>query len=110
MVSLIERIELRIVALSGPTHAEEVIMDLPTTIVSASKDIKAAEYVQTVFNTSCLRVSTNDDLLGVELCGATKNIIALACGIAMGLGCGDNAKAALITRGIAEISRLGAAM
>jgi glycerol-3-phosphate dehydrogenase (NAD(P)+) len=102
--------ELRIVALSGPTHAEEVIMDLPTTIVSASKDIKAAEYVQTVFNTSCLRVYTNDDLLGVELCGATKNIIALACGIAMGLGCGDNAKAALITRGIAEISRLGAAM
>ena len=102
--------ELRIVALSGPTHAEEVIMDLPTTIVSASKDIKAAEYVQTVFNTSCLRVYTNDDLLGVELCGATKNIIALACGIAMGIGCGDNAKAAIITRGIAEISRLGAAM
>lgn len=101
---------LKIVALSGPTHAEEVIMDLPTTIVSASKDIKAAEYVQTVFNTSCLRVYTNDDLLGVELCGATKNIIALACGIAMGIGCGDNAKAAIITRGIAEISRLGAAM
>lgn len=102
--------EIKIVALSGPTHAEEVVRDLPTTIVSASKDIDAAEYVQTVFNTNCMRVYTNDDLLGVELCGATKNIIALACGIAMGLGCGDNAKAALITRGIAEISRLGLAM
>ncbi len=102
--------EIKIVALSGPTHAEEVVKDLPTTIVSASKDIDAAEYVQAIFNTNCMRVYTNDDLLGVELCGATKNIIALACGIAMGLGCGDNAKAALITRGIAEISRLGAAM
>ena len=101
---------IKIVALSGPTHAEEVIKDLPTTIVSASKDIQAAEYVQAVFNTSCMRVYTNDDILGVELCGATKNIIALACGVAMGIGCGDNAKAAIITRGIAEISRLGAAM
>ena len=101
---------VNIVALSGPTHAEEVVRDLPTTIVSASKDIRSAEYVQSVFNTQCMRVYTNDDLLGVELCGATKNIIALACGVAMGLGCGDNAKAALITRGIAEISRLGAAM
>lgn len=101
---------IKIVALSGPTHAEEVIKDLPTTIVSASKDIQAAEYVQAVFNTSGMRVYTNDDIVGVELCGATKNIIALACGIAMGIGCGDNAKAAIITRGIAEISRLGAAM
>lgn len=101
---------IKIVALSGPTHAEEVVKDLPTTIVSASRDIKSAEYVQSVFNTTCMRVYTNDDILGVELCGATKNIIALACGVAMGLGCGDNAKAALITRGIAEISRLGAAM
>lgn len=102
--------DIAIVALSGPTHAEEVIKDLPTTIVSASKDMQAAEYVQSVFNTECMRVYTNDDILGVELCGATKNIIALACGIAMGLGCGDNTKAAIITRGIAEISRLGAAM
>ena len=102
--------EVSIVALSGPTHAEEVVRDLPTTIVSASKDIKSAEYVQSIFNTQCMRVYTNDDILGVELCGATKNIIALACGVAMGLGCGDNAKAAIITRGIAEISRLGAAM
>ena len=101
---------VKIVALSGPTHAEEVVKDLPTTIVSASKDMASAEYVQSVFNTSCMRVYTNDDILGVELCGATKNIIALACGIAVGLGCGDNARAAIITRGIAEISRLGAAM
>ena len=102
--------DVSIVALSGPTHAEEVIKDLPTTIVSASRDIKAAEYVQNVFNTECMRVYTNDDILGVELCGATKNIIALSCGIAMGLGCGDNARAAIITRGIAEITRLGLAM
>lgn len=102
--------DIRIVALSGPTHAEEVVKDYPTTIVSASKDLKAAEFVQKVFNTNCMRVYTNDDILGVELCGAMKNIIALACGIAVGLGCGDNAKAALITRGIAEISRLGTAM
>ena len=102
--------DVSIVALSGPTHAEEVIKDLPTTIVSASRDIKSAEYVQNVFNTECMRVYTNDDILGVELCGATKNIIALSCGIAMGLGCGDNARAAIITRGIAEITRLGLAM
>lgn len=102
--------DVSIVALSGPTHAEDVIKDLPTTIVSASRDITAAEYVQNVFNTEFMRVYTNDDILGVELCGALKNIIAVACGIAMGLGCGDNARAAIITRGIVEISRLGAAM
>ena len=101
---------VKMVALSGPTHAEEVIRDLPTTIVSASKDAQAAEFVQKVFTTGCLRVYTNDDVLGVELCGALKNVIALASGIATGLGCGDNAKAALITRGIAEISRLGTAI
>ena len=99
-----------LVALSGPTHAEEVIKDIPTTIVSASKDTNAAAFVQDVFTTDRLRVYTNDDILGVELCGALKNVIALACGIASGLGYGDNTKAALITRGIAEISRLGAAM
>ena len=102
--------EVRLVALSGPTHAEEVVKSLPTTIVSASDDADAAEFVQRIFTTGCMRVYTNDDVRGVELCGAMKNIIALACGIATGLGCGDNAKAALITRGIAEISRLGAAM
>lgn len=102
--------KIKIVALSGPTHAEDVVKDLPTTIVSASKDSAAAEYVQKIFTTNCMRVYTNDDIHGVELCGALKNVIALACGIASGLGCGDNARAALITRGIAEISRLGMAM
>jgi glycerol-3-phosphate dehydrogenase (NAD(P)+) len=102
--------KIRIVALSGPTHAEDVVKDLPTTIVSASKDTEAAKFVQKVFTTKCMRVYTNDDIHGVELCGALKNVIALACGIAAGLGCGDNAKAALITRGIAEISRLGMSM
>ncbi|MBO5305394.1 MAG: NAD(P)-dependent glycerol-3-phosphate dehydrogenase [Clostridia bacterium] len=101
---------VKLVALSGPTHAEEVVKDLPTTIVSASSDEKAALLVQKVFTTPCMRVYTNDDVLGVELCGALKNVIALAAGIALGLGCGDNTKAALITRGIAEMSRLGTAM
>ena len=101
---------VKLVALSGPTHAEEVARDLPTTIVSASEDPAAAELVQEVFTTGCMRVYTNDDVHGVELCGALKNVIALGCGISTGLGFGDNAKAALITRGIAEISRLGAAM
>lgn len=101
---------VKLVALSGPTHAEEVAKDLPTTIVSACADIHAAEMVQDVFMNTCMRVYTNADMLGVELCGAMKNIIALAAGISVGLGYGDNAKAALITRGIAEISRLGMAM
>ena len=106
----IKNSSVKLVALSGPTHAEEVVMDLPTTIVSACEDPVAAKYVQEVFTTNALRVYTNDDVRGVELCGALKNVIALASGIATGLGCGDNAKAALITRGIAEISRLGTAM
>lgn len=101
---------LRLVALSGPTHAEEVARDMPTTIVSASIDQGAAETVQDVFMNTCLRVYTNEDILGVELCGALKNIIALACGIATGLGYGDNTRAALITRGMAEITRLGLSM
>lgn len=101
---------VKLVALSGPTHAEEVAKDLPTTIVSACEDQEAAEFVQNVFFNTCMRVYTNEDVLGVELCGAMKNIIALASGIAVGLGCGDNTKAALITRGIAEITRLGLAM
>ncbi len=100
----------RLVALSGPTHAEEVARDLPTTIVSACADAEAARFVQEVFAGTCMRVYTNDDVIGVELCGAMKNIIALASGISTGLGFGDNTKAALITRGIVEISRLGSAM
>ena len=101
---------VKLVALSGPTHAEEVAKDLPTTIVSACTDLEAAKLVQTVFGNTCMRVYTNDDVHGVELCGAMKNIIALASGIALGLGYGDNTKAALITRGMAEITRLGTAM
>ena len=99
--------KVEIVALSGPTHAEEVARDLPSAIVSACKDVAAAEKVQDVFMNSCMRVYTNTDVKGVELCGALKNIIALAAGMSAGLGYGDNAKAALITRGLAEITRLG---
>lgn len=102
--------KVRLVALSGPTHAEEVALDMPTTIVSASPDEEAAKKVQDIFMNSCMRVYTNPDIKGVEMCGAMKNVMALAAGIAVGLGYGDNAKAALITRGIAEIARLGRAM
>lgn len=101
---------VKLVALSGPTHAEEVAKDLPTTIVSACEDLEVAKQVQSIFSNTCMRVYTNDDVLGVELCGAMKNIIALASGIATGMGYGDNTKAALITRGMAEVSRLGMAM
>lgn len=101
---------VKLVALSGPTHAEEVAKDLPTTIVSACEDLDAARQVQDIFSNTCMRVYTNDDVKGVELCGALKNVIALAAGIAAGLGYGDNTKAALITRGMAEIARLGMAM
>lgn len=101
---------IKVVVLSGPTHAEEVALDLPTTIVSACEDMKSAEYVQDIFMNTCMRVYTNSDKIGVELCGALKNIIAIAAGASDGLGYGDNAKAALITRGIAEMSRLGKAM
>lgn len=100
----------RLAALSGPTHAEEVARDMPTTIVSASGDLRVAEMVQDVFMNTCMRVYTNTDLLGVELCGALKNIMALAAGMSRGLGYGDNTKAAIITRGLAEITRLGFAM
>ncbi len=101
---------LKMVALSGPTHAEEVARDLPTTIVSACSDEETAKTVQDVFMNTCMRVYTNPDAKGVELCGAMKNIIALAAGMANGIGYGDNTKAALITRGMAEITRLGTAM
>ena len=102
--------QVKLVALSGPTHAEEVAKDLPTTIVSACEDMETAEYVQDVFMNTCMRVYTNSDVRGVELCGAMKNIMALAAGISNGLGYGDNTKAAIITRGMAEITRLGLAM
>lgn len=100
----------RVVALSGPTHAEEVARDLPTLIVAAAKEEQDAKEVQKIFNNQNFRVYTNTDRLGTELGGAIKNVIALSVGIAMGLGYGDNAKAALITRGNAELSRLGMAM
>ncbi len=101
---------VKAVALSGPTHAEEVAVGLPTAIISASPDMDAAKFIQSVFGNENMRVYTNSDILGVELCGARKNIIALAAGISKGLGNGDNAGAAIITRGMAEITRLGIAM
>ena len=96
---------VKYVALSGPTHAEEVSLDMPTTIVSACKDIETAKLVQEFFSSPFMRVYTNTDVKGIEICGAMKNIIALATGISRGLGYGDNATAALITRGLAEIGR-----
>lgn len=100
----------RITVLSGPSHAEEVSRDIPTTVVVTSKSKENAEYVQDLFSTSKFRIYTNPDIIGVELGGAVKNIIALAAGITDGLKYGDNTKAALMTRGIAEIARLGAKM
>lgn len=99
-----------VVALSGPTHAEEVALDIPTAIVAACNDLNFAEKVQDVFMNTCMRVYTNPDIKGVELCGALKNIIALAAGMLKGLNYGDNTLAALITRGISEIARLGVAV
>ncbi len=95
------------VALSGPSHAEEVGRGMPTTLVSASEELELAEYIQDVFMSDRLRIYTNSDVAGVELGGALKNIIALGAGISDGMGYGDNAKAALMTRGITEIARLG---
>lgn len=101
---------VKLVAFSGPTHAEEVAKDLPTTIVAACEELAVAQTVQEAFADTCMRVYTNTDVFGVELCGAMKNIMALAAGAAAGIGYGDNTKAAIITRGIAEICRLGMAM
>ena len=101
---------LKYVVLSGPTHAEEVILDMPTAIVSASADLNSAKHIQEVFASSFFRVYTNSDIKGIEICGALKNIMAIAAGISDGLGYGDNAKAALITRGLQEIKRLGSKM
>lgn len=99
--------EDRIAILTGPTHAEEVSRQIPTTCVVAAKKKHLAEEIQEMFMSSTFRVYINPDIVGVELGGALKNIIALAAGIADGLGYGDNTKAALITRGITEIARLG---
>lgn len=99
-----------VAVLSGPSHAEEVGKGMPTTIVAGARTKKTAEYIQNLLMNKVFRVYTSPDMLGIELGGALKNVIALAAGIADGLGCGDNTKAALITRGMTEIGRLGLAM
>ncbi len=100
----------RIAVMSGPSHAEEVSRKIPTTNVVAADSDEVTEKIQDAFMTPNFRIYTNDDILGVELGGSIKNIIALCCGILDGLGCGDNTKAALMTRGLAEMQRLGVAM
>lgn len=102
--------QANVAVLSGPSHAEEVGKGLPTTCVAGAKTKETAEYIQNIFMSPVFRVYTSPDVLGIELGAALKNVIALAAGTADGLGYGDNTKAALITRGIAEISRLGIAM
>lgn len=115
MMTLSEIIEeeipqANVAVLSGPSHAEEVGKSMPTTCVVGAKDKKTAEYIQNLFMCDFFRVYTSPDICGIELGAALKNVVALAAGIADGLGCGDNTKAALITRGIVEITRLGVAM
>ena len=100
----------RVVALSGPSHAEEVGRRVPTGCVAASRDMAAAELVQDVFMNARFRVYTNSDVLGVELGAALKNVLALCCGISDGMGLGDNTKALLMTRGMTEMARLGVAL
>ena len=99
-----------IVVLSGPSHAEEVALGMPTTVVAASKDSKYSDYVQSVMSNNTFRIYINNDLVGCELGGSLKNVIALCAGICDGMGFGDNTKAALMTRGITEIARLGVAL
>lgn len=99
-----------IVVLSGPSHAEEVARRIPTSLVAASDSAAAAEIVQDMLSNEYLRIYTSDDVVGVELGGALKNVIAICAGICDGLGLGDNSKAALITRGLAEMTRLGVCM
>ena len=102
--------QANVAVLSGPSHAEEVGRGIPTTCVIGAKDQETAEFLQNLFMNEVFRVYTSSDMLGIELGGALKNVVALAAGMADGLGYGDNTKAALITRGIGEISRLGIAM
>lgn len=115
LMTLSEQIEeeipqANVAVLSGPSHAEEVGRGIPTTCVVGAKDKKTAEYIQNVFMCNVFRVYTSPDIMGIELGGSLKNVIALAAGVADGLGYGDNTKAALITRGIAEITRLALKM
>ncbi|GEL76146.1 NAD(P)H-dependent glycerol-3-phosphate dehydrogenase [Tenuibacillus multivorans] len=105
-----EQVHQQLVVLSGPSHAEEVALRQPTTITATSYNLKMAELTQDLFMNENFRVYTNEDVLGVEIGGALKNIIALGAGISDGLGYGDNAKSALITRGLAEIARLGTSL
>lgn len=100
----------RVAVLSGPSHAEEVARHIPTTVVAASSNHELAKTVQEQFSTETFRIYTNDDLVGVELAGSVKNVIALAAGICDGLGLGDNTKGALLTRGLLEMTRLGKKM
>lgn len=102
--------ENRIVALTGPSHAEEVARGIPTAIVAASDDLTASQYVQKELSCDTMRIYTSDDVVGCETGGALKNIIALAAGVCDGMGYGDNTKAALMTRGMREITRLGVAL
>lgn len=100
----------KIVVLTGPSHAEEVARGIPTAVVAACKDMDTATYVQEVFSGKTFRIYINDDVIGSEIGGSLKNVIALACGVVDGMGCGDNTKAALMTRGIREICDLGLAL
>jgi glycerol-3-phosphate dehydrogenase (NAD(P)+) len=99
-----------VVALSGPSFAAEVAARQPTAVVAASRDVVAAQQVQETFSSACFRVYTHDDVVGVELGGSLKNVMAVATGIAEGVGLGFNSRAALITRGLAEMTRLGVAL
>jgi len=101
---------VKIAVLSGPTIAREVVAGIPTTAVIASKDKELRKYLQDIFMTEGFRIYTNDDVVGVELGGSLKNVIAIACGISDGLGFGTNTKAALLSRGLVEIARLGQVM
>lgn len=102
--------ENKIVVLTGPSHAEEVGRGIPTAVVAACEDRDTALYVQKVFSSRTFRIYINDDVIGSEIGGSLKNVIALACGVVDGMGCGDNTKAALMTRGIREIAALGVAL
>ena len=110
LADALQPLRLHIAAISGPTHAEEVSRDMPTAMVCACEEEAVARQLVEIFSSESMRTYPSRDLEGVELCGALKNIVALAAGAAKGLGCGDNALAALITRGMVEIKRLGLAM
>lgn len=102
--------KVKLAVLSGPTIATEIVHGMPSTAVIASRDMRIARQLQEVFNSESFRIYTNPDIIGVELGGSLKNIIAIACGVCDGLGFGSNAKAAILTRGLAEMARLGTAL